>query len=242
MRFVKLISALVVVSAFIAIAVATTASAAETLWKWLPGTVGEAFKGSSGKVTINVKEINGTKIAITCNKSLILLSLGKGELASEFLSEGSTAGKDATLALAILSLESCVLAGLAVNSVGDAAGVILMHLEIHNCMIKPAVFGLLVTPLPLHIELSAVKALLLIRGSFIAELLSKEKEKLLTHKLNVKETEGLQEIKKCEGGLEDTLEGSLDGTTFAKAGIELEKPVIEFDMIDDKEGEEAMEK
>jgi len=49
MRIFKLIGALVVVLAFSVVAVATSASAKETLWKWLPGSVGETMKGKSGE-------------------------------------------------------------------------------------------------------------------------------------------------------------------------------------------------
>jgi hypothetical protein len=237
MRIAKLIGALFVVLAFSAVAVAT-ASAAETLWKWLPGTVGETFTGKSGQATLQLAEVEASKPSIVCAKSLLLLPK------SELLAEGATGGKDATLALGILHFEGCTSFGLAANSEGDAAGIILAHLEIHNCMINAAKkeFGLLITPLPLHIEIPSVKKLILVRGAFVAKLEGKEGTKQLVFSLVVEQKEAKQTIPKCEGGVENTLEGSLDGKTFVKAGEEAKGGTIGFDMTLDKEGEEPMEK
>jgi hypothetical protein len=236
MRIAKLIGALFVVLAFSAVAVAT-ASAAEKLWTLLPGTVGETFTGKSGKATLQLREVEKIKPSITCTKSLLLLP------SSELLKEGSTEGKDATLALGILHFEGCTSFGVPAFSDGDASGVILVHLEIHTCMIKPGDFGLLITPLPLHIEIPGVKKLIMVRGAFIALLEGKEGEKKLVFGLNVKQKEGVQEIAKCEGGVENSLEGSIDdGVTFVKAGEEAVASTLGFDMTLDKEGEEPMEK
>jgi hypothetical protein len=237
MRTAKLIGALLVVLVLSSVAVAT-ASAAETLWKWLPGTVGETFTGKTGKTTIQLTEVEKTKPSFTCTKSLLLLPK------SELLKEGSTEGKDATLALGILHLEGCTSFGVPANSEGDASGIILVHLEIHNCMINAAKkeFGLLITPLPLHLEFPAVKKLMLVRGAYIAKLEGKEATKQLVFPLIVEQKEGKQTIAKCEGGLENSLEASLDDKTFVKAGLETKEGTIGFDMTLDKEGEEPMEK
>jgi hypothetical protein len=239
MRIAKLIGALFVVLAFSAVAVAT-ASAAETLWKWLPGTVGETFTGKSGQATLQLAEAEPkVKPAITCKKSLLLLPK------SELLAEGATGGKDATLALGILHFEGCTSFGLPANSEGDTSGIILVHLEIHNCMIKkePKEFGLLITPLPLHIEIPASGGkLILVRGAFVAKLEGKEGTKQLIFSLIVEQKEAKQAIKLCEGGPENTLEGSLDGKTFVIAGEEAKEGTLGFDMTLDKEGEEPMEK
>src|SRR3978361_1163961 len=127
MRSLKLIGAMFVVLAFSAVAVAT-ASAAETLWKILPGSVGETFTGKSGKATLQQKG----GISITCASSSIALS------STELLKEGATSEKDATLSKATVDFEKCTSAGLPTNSVSDASGIILVKVNIHNCMIAKA--------------------------------------------------------------------------------------------------------
>jgi len=247
MRLAKLASAIVVVLAFSAMAVAT-ASAAETLWKWLPGSVGETFKGKSGKATLT-SNFGGSAFAINCTKSLVLLTDEKEKASSELLKEGSTEGKDATLALIMIDFEGCtVTGGLAANSVGDKSGIILVHVEAHNCMIKlePNDFGILLKPLPVHIEVPAVKGqLILVIGDVLGLLEGNEGEKLLTFKLNLKtvKSEGKeQEFLKCVGGEKEELLASLDGITFVSAREEVKEGTLEFDMTKDKEGEEMMEK
>jgi hypothetical protein len=237
MRTAKLIGALFVVLVLSAVAVAT-ASAAETLWKWLPGTVGETFTGKTGQAKLQLAEVEASKPSFTCAKSLLLLPK------SELLAEGATGGKDATLALGILHLEGCTSFGLPLNSEGDSAGILLVHLEIHNCMISAAKkeFGLLITPLPLHLEIPAAKKLILVRGAFVAKLEGKEGTKQLVFSLIVEQKEAKQAITKCEGGVENTLEGSLDGKTFVKAGLEAKELALGFDMTLDTAGEEPMEK
>jgi hypothetical protein len=215
-----------------------TASGAETLWKWLPGSAGETFKGKFGKFQLQVK--GGA--TYVCAKGLVLLTDGITKVSSELLKEGSTEGKDATLELVVFHLEGCTWSGVSINSLGDAAGVILVHYEIHNCMIKKEDFGLLIAPLPLHLEMPAVKELESIRGSYVALIENKEGEKALNLKLNIKQKEGKQEIEKCEGGEKETLEKSLNGGEFQQAAIEVQEPVLEFDMTIDKEGESMMEK
>jgi len=74
MRIYKLFGALLAVLAFNAIATAVTASAAETLWPWLPGSVGETFKGEQkGGGTLQIKGSG----SITCTGATILLTLEK---------------------------------------------------------------------------------------------------------------------------------------------------------------------
>jgi hypothetical protein len=237
MRTSRLIGTLFVAVVFGAIA-SGTASAAEILWKWLPGSAGETFKGKVGKFQLQVK----AGATYVCQKGSILLTDEGTKASSELLKEGSTEGKDATLALLILHLEGCTWSGIAINSDGDASGVILVHYEIHNCVIKAGQFGLLLKPLPLHLEVPALKLLEAIRGSYVAVVEGKGGEKLLTFKLNIKQKEGKQEIEKCEGAEKETLEKSVDAGAFEQAGIEAQEAVFEFDMTKDKEGEEMMEK
>jgi hypothetical protein len=242
MRIAKLIGAMFVVLAFSAVAVAT-ASAEETLWKWLPGSVGETFKGSSEKATLQESGLlGGLGIAITCTKSLLLLTDAELKVSSELLAEGATEGKDATLGLGILHFEGCLVANLAANSVGDKAGIILVHLEAHNCLIKKGEFGLLIKPLPLTIEVAAAKLKIEVRGDFVALLEGKEGTKALTYKLKIEQKEGNQKIEKCENGVKETLESNTDANGFHNAGEEAKNGTLEFDMTKDKEGEEPMEK
>jgi hypothetical protein len=245
MRLYKLIGALTVALTFSFVAV-TTASAAETLWKWLPGSVGELFKGKSEKTLLTTID-EGKTSTFDCPKSLLLLTAkeeGK-EVESQLLEEGSTGGKDATLALLINQLEGCTFAGLAINSVGAKSGIILVHIEAHNCMIAPKDFGVLLKILPLSLEIPAIKIGILFRGAVIGLLEgAKEGTKALTYGLNLKAPGGTsQEIKKCEGGVENKLEAALDATgVFNPAFEEAKASTLEFDMTKDIEGEEAMEK
>src|SRR3978361_1495558 len=110
MRSIKLIGAMFVVLAFSAVAVAT-ASAAETLWKWLPGSVGETFTGKSEKASLQQKKVGEEGgLTITCANSKVLLE------GSALIKEGSTSEKDATLSTAHIHFEKCTVAGLPVNS------------------------------------------------------------------------------------------------------------------------------
>src|SRR5665647_1528657 len=192
MRSIKLIGAMFVVLAFSAVAVAT-ASAAETLWKWLPGSVKETFTGKSGKATLQAKG----GISITCAKSTILLA--GAELT------------EATLGNAGVHFEECTAAGLPVNSVGDAAKTILVKLAIHNCMVKAGDFGLLFKLTEeVKLEVPSTKLTVAVKGSFVGLIEGKGGEKLLTFPLNIKQTEGKQEFEKCEGGVANTLEAKTD--------------------------------
>jgi hypothetical protein len=234
MRSVRLIGVLIAMLAVGAITIAT-ASAAETLWKWLPGSVGETLTGKTGKFTISGK--SGT---FTCSKSTIALPN------ASLLEEGSTEKKAATLALVKVDIEGCTSLGLPVNSVGDSSGTILLHFKIHNCMIGAnhsgwslVIFG------NLHVEIPATKLLWLFRGFLIILLEAKEGTKAKTFSFNMKTVKGEgkeQEFKKCEGGEEAKLEGAVDSETFEPVTMETKEASITFDGTKDKEGEEMMEK
>jgi hypothetical protein len=239
MRIFKTIGALVAVLAFSAFAIATTASAAETLWKWLPGSVGETFKGEQKEKGTLETEPGHHKI--TCAKAKILLTDETLKASSELTKEGSTEGKDATLELVMIHFEGCKAEGLfPANSLGDASEVILAHLEVHNCMIKKAEFGLLILPLALHIEIPSLGLLITVLevGLFIAKI---EADTKLIFLVLAKQKEGLQELKKCEGGEEELLLAKVDNEPEEHAGLETHA-TFEFDMTKDKEGEEMMEK
>jgi hypothetical protein len=223
MRIFTTIGALLAVLAFSAAALATTAPAAETLWKWLPGSAGETFKAEQPeKGTI---ETVGGKKPFTCGKEKILLTDETLKVSSELLKEGSTEGKDATLELWVVHYEGCIAEGLfPANSLGDASGVILAHLEVHHCMIKKGEFGLLVLPLVLHVEIPTLGLLISLseKSSFIVRL---EAETKLNYKLTATQKEGLQTLKKCEG-----VEEEHNGKTTAVELISTEEIIFDKDV------------
>ena len=226
MRTLRFIGALIGALAFGAFAVAT-ANAAETLWRWLPGSAGETFTGKSGKSTFEIKGGNVT----TCTASEI------GAKTGELLKEGSTEGKDATLALVISKLTGCKAFGLfPINSKGDPAEVILLHLEIHNCVIKSGDFGLLFTLLEVTLEVPAAKEVLVLKGSFIG-LVEANKGKENDFLVNIKQKGGVQEIERCEGGEFNTLFSSLNGGAFIQTGIEVSEFLLAFDKVKDAKEE-----
>jgi hypothetical protein len=235
MRILKLIGALVAALAFSAVAVAT-ASAAETLWRWLPGSVGETFEGEqvgAGAFT------SAGKLVYKCEKGSLLLA------GSELTKEGSTEKKSATLGLATIHFEGCTAAGLALNSLGDAAKVILMHVEIHNCVINKAnkEFGLLILPLPVHIEVPSVALLILIleKGSFVVKVEPEAGSKeTFVITARAKEAGKTQEPEKCEGGEKETLLWKDDAKAEETATLETQFR-IHFDKTLDKEGQTIME-
>jgi hypothetical protein len=104
---------------------------------------------------------------------------------------------------------------VSVNSLGDAAGVILVKVKFTVCLVNPATltFGAAVTPVenPFHVEVPATKELLLVAGTVIAELEGaglKGKEQ----KAKLEGKEGDQKVAlKCE------VEGKKFEHTFALA-------------------------
>jgi hypothetical protein len=227
MRTFKLLGALLAVLALAAIASAT-ASAEEILWKWLPGKAGETFKGGSGKATLTEK--GGA--TISCKKSETKAKEG------ELLEEGATEGKDAILGLAFIHFSGCTAFGVATNSLGDSSGIILVHAEIHDCLIAPNHFGLLIKPLPVHLEVPLVGTLLVVTGDFVA--LVEPAGGTTPNKvwnLNITQAGGVQTIEKCEGGEKETLltETNHNGTQV-QSGEEAKEGSIEFE----KEAQTAM--
>jgi hypothetical protein len=230
MRIVKLMAALVAAFAICAIGVAT-ASAAETLWRWLPGSAKETFKGASDTGNVPILEISEKAGTFKCSKgTTILLTDSELKVSSELLE------KEAKLALAILHLTGCESGGLAMKSKGDASGTILAHFELHNCVIStsPLVFGLLVLLLPITVEFPAVEKLTIaVSGSFVAPI---SKVAANDYTLNAEQTSWVQSVKKCEGGTEETLLVSINGGANKKAGVGT-KLLLEFDKTIDKEEE-----
>jgi hypothetical protein len=225
MRTFKIVGALLAVLALTAVA-AATASAEVVLWKFLPGKVGETFKGESGKAKLQAKG----SASIECKKSETKAKEG------ELLEEGATEGKDATLALAFIHFSGCTSAGLAVKSDGDSSGIILDHLEIHSCTLSGGRWGLLIATLPVHIEVVATGLLFVVTGNFVSELVAAEGPPSKKWNLNINQTEGKQEIESCEGGTAQSLQTAIDGGANIQSGEAAKEGAIEFE----KEAQTAM--
>jgi hypothetical protein len=101
-----------------------------------------------------------------------------------------------------------------------------VHLEIHNCLIKAGDPGLLIKVLPVHVEAPATKLLITLEGAFIALIKEVAANKF---ELNIKQTEGKQEIGKCEGGTAQSLTAKTDAEPIRNAGLEMAETFIEFD-------------
>jgi hypothetical protein len=207
MRVLKLVAALILLPVLSAVAVAT-ASAAETLWRWLPGAAKTTFTGKTGKNTIQVKG----GLSITCAKSKLT-----GELT------------EATLQLILDTRENCTAAGLPTNSLGDASGVILEHTETHDCLIKSGDLGILVLLLPLHLEVPSTKLLILEEGGYVA-LVTGGKGK--TFSLSIQQKEGKQAVPNCEAGSSFFRFSAVDGGAFTQAGFEATEGSITFTTVE----------
>jgi hypothetical protein len=233
MRTFKLIGGLVMVLAFCAFSVAS-ASAEEILWRWLPGPAKESFSGKSGKAKLQeVKEGEKGGGAIDCETSELLLSFeGKN---SELIEN------EARLELWFVHFLKCTSAGLPVESLGDKPNAILVHLEVHHCLIEKGRFGLLIKLLPVHLEVLAggvPVALLLIEGAFIAEI---KKTAANSYELIAEQKEGKQAIEKCEGGKVNTLLSKNGSEPQRNAGELVEKGTSSFDLVISKSEETLME-
>jgi hypothetical protein len=210
MRVIKLVGALTMLLALTVIA-ATTASAAV---EFLPGAKGTAFTGESGKAIL--KGGGG----ITCKKSKTT-----GELLGP------------TEALLVTTFEGCESAGLAVNGLGDAANIIKVHVEEKNCIISetPLVGGLLLKPLPVHIEIPSVKLLILIEGDVIGLLTPANKStKAFTLGLAAKEEK--QEVRECkdvakEASKKETLVAKVDGVEAGEGVESVENGTLTFTTV-----------
>jgi len=208
MRAFKLVGAMMLVIAFSAIGVSTASAVELVLWHFLPGTKATAFTGKSGKSLLQVKG----GLAITSPESTTT-----GELT------------DGSLALAIIDFVKSTSAGLPVNSLGDASGVILVHLELHNCILEDSSLGVLIEILPLHLEVPSTKLLITITGSLVTSISSGKGK---TYTLTVEQKEGKQAIAKCKGDPEDTLLTSVDGGAATQSGQESKAGSITFTSVE----------
>jgi hypothetical protein len=196
MRIFKLIGVLVCAVAISAIAV-TAASAAT-----LPGVAGTSITGGSEKATLQVK--GGA--SITCK-----VSTASGEVLGT------------SSALAIIDFDTCTTAGLPVNSLGDTSGLILVHVEIFEC---PSNAGILIlTVLPLHLEVPSTKLLLLIEGSALGTVETGVKKS--TFSLTVTQKEGKNTVETC-GKEKLVLSTSTDGSAFVQSGEEAKGATLTF--------------
>jgi hypothetical protein len=221
--------ALVLVSSAITVA---SASAAETLWRLLPGSAKETFTGKTGSVTLET--VGGAKIR--CTSATILLTSGGSS--SELLETGGS------LALAVMHFVGCKAEEiLPMNSKGDEKEVFLTHLEVHFCLIKKGDLGLKIEFLPLTIEVPTVMLTIEVKGAFIALIAPLEAKDTKHFELNIKQTKGVQEIEKCEGGVKQTLLSKTDAGVVEEAGegITEKTGLLLFDGAIDKEGEALME-
>jgi hypothetical protein len=108
-------------------------------------------------------------------------------------------------------------------------------------MIKKEHFGLLLKPLPLHLEIPLAKLLVEVLGDVLAliEALPTEPRhfQLNLHSVNKEDKE--QELKKCEGGVEEKLETSIDEAKQVPMTVDVEEGLMLFD---NAEGQVLMEK
>jgi hypothetical protein len=221
-----------VVLAFASMIAGATASAAEVPWEFLPGSKGETFTGKlHAETKATLQEVGNA--TFKCSQLEILLA------GSELTGPKE---KDSTEAIAALHFSKCESAGLALNSKGDASGVILTNIDMHTCLIewlgKPKQDGVLILPLG-EVVLEALKKPITIvldtnTAGFVAPL---KKIGVSEYLLDVRQKEGVQEVKLCEGGVENSLKALLAGVEKeVNAGEEL-KAIIKFDKTKDKEEE-----
>jgi hypothetical protein len=122
------------------------------------------------------------------------------------------------------------------NSLGDSAGIVLVHAEIHNCLISAGRFGESVNGLSIHLEVPSVGLLLIISGAYVLEITPAETTPTKKWNLNIKQKEGKPEIEKCEGGEAETLVTSTDGGESVPSAEEAKEASLEFE----KEAQTAM--
>jgi hypothetical protein len=212
MRLSKLLSALAIVLALTA-AAATTASAEV---EFLPGAAGTKFTASSKKFTLTAKNSKAEAVALPCQKTKSTVEL--------------LSSKDVLISAIF---ESCESAGLAANSVGDAAKTVLVHFEGKACTISvsPLVGGILLKVLPVTIEVPTTKLKIELEGDVIGRLLPENTAaKLFTLDLNV--FAGQQEFTKCKDGtgpeLTEELKANVDGVGFSSATLAAEGALFQF--------------
>jgi len=208
MRIFKLIGVAALMAALAAI-MATGASAS-----LLPGTAGVKITGKSGKATLQVK--GGA--SITCKASTTT-----GEV------------KNTEESLALITFTECTTGGLPVNSVGDAAKTILVHVESGNCHDAAKNEYVLFEVLPVKLEVPSVKGLTLeITGSVLGKVTPAEK-KAFTFGVELKQTGGKQEVgpEECTKSTGTVVKGiqlktSTNGGAAVQSGQEAAEGTLTF--------------
>jgi hypothetical protein len=186
------------------------ASAAETLWELLPGVQGTSITDKSGKVTMQIKGGFST----ICEKSKSTGEVGEGK----------------TLGGETITLEGCTTAGLtSLTEGGKEKGVITIPVFLHTCVIKSGDAGIKFTLAEeIHVFVPAIKASLVVKGTFIALIAPTKSLKTGPFSLGVEQKEGKQSIEKCEGGIAQTLETSTNGGVFVQTGIQFSEATLTF--------------
>ncbi len=197
MRTYKLYLVLACALVLAVIAVATASAST------LPGVAKTSIAGESEKATLQVK--GGA--SFTCPKSTLT-----GEVLS-------TAESSATINFG----PKCTTAGLPLNSLGDAAGTILVPVEIKECAANASILKLVV--LPLHLEAPSTKLLLTLQGTLLVEVTASVKQKNFA--LRVDQKEGKNAIETC-GKEKLILEFSTDGGAFVQSGEEAKNASLQF--------------
>jgi len=210
MRAFKLVGAMVLVVAFSAIGVSTASAVELVLWRFLPGAKGTQFIGKSAKALFQVKG----GLSFTSPESTATGEITEGE---------------GSLGLALVSLVKTTSGGLPINSLGDASGVILVHVELHNCILEDSSLGVLLAFLPLHLEVPSTKLLMAMTGSLVGKI-SSGKSKTFT--LAVEQKEGKQAVEKCKGDPADTLLTSIDSGAATQTGQEIKSGSLTFTTIE----------
>jgi hypothetical protein len=167
--------------------------------EFLPGS--GSYTATSGKSTLETK----AKSSIECSSSA---------------DEGSLSGvKKGTITM---DFKGCKASGLAARSLGDASESILLHGATTLCYINKSTkkVGMLIE-MPsggLHVEVSTLGTLLLITGAVIGTIEPVNTSKTGPYKIKFKETAGVQEVTKCEGGSEEILKTSVNGGAAEQSG------------------------
>ena len=185
MRIVKRSLGLLVLAVALFAVTASAASAANP--EFLDGTVtGLTFTVKSGE---GVLEDTATKLAIKCEKDTVSLA------------NGLVTGPK-TIEITV-DFENCTVAGLAENSLGDAAKTVLVALKGELCYISKAEkhVGILFTLTPVHVEVPTLGELLELKGTMLGLVKG-------VNKLEVGNTitfNSTTASEKCEGGTADQL-------------------------------------
>ncbi len=190
--------------ALTALAAATASAAAPTI---LPGS--GTFTSTSGLGTLFTKAGSEIVCKADTNKGTVL----------------SAQKVDATI-----DFTGCTAFGLPMNSVGDAAGTLLVVLSGSACYVNKAnkEVGLDLSVTPLNIEVPAIGGKITIKGNVIGAFTPVNTNQTGPFALTFKQvSNGVQSITKCEGGITRSLLTSTNGGTF-EASSEVTTDFITF--------------